>query len=310
MAAAERWGYVVRERSAVSGQLSAEGVTELNAGDSSRASHVWRVEGAGGPVILRRPWWTSPDVSAFMLGLARLFGVDPRDLHATADAYRFWHGLGVWAVPEVLGMTDFRGGPALRVAFVPGEPPRDLREADAAELGRRVAAVHSASGGGFGPVMGNPLRSLPDFYPHALKVVREVAAHFAPDAWADRWPEVEAAFAAAPSPTRAVPMLLDWAGSQFVWRDGQPFALVDVEASAFAPPELDLCLWEILLPLQGARAFRCGYEERLPFPNLGPHRAACHLILRALEGAPPLRDWLGLATQFDDAAPHDEGQRQ
>ncbi|MFC6659205.1 hypothetical protein [Deinococcus multiflagellatus] len=52
-------------------------VTELNAGDSSRASHVWRVETAAGPEIWRRAWWTEPEVSAFMLGLGQLFGVDP-----------------------------------------------------------------------------------------------------------------------------------------------------------------------------------------------------------------------------------------
>ncbi|WP_370567263.1 phosphotransferase [Deinococcus sp. DB0503] len=273
----------------------------MNAGESSRASHVWRVEGRGGPVILRRPWWTSPDVSAFMLGLTCLFGVDPRDLHATAGAYRFWRELGVWAVPQVLGITNFRGGTALQVAFVPGEPPRDLREADAAELGRRVAAVHAHAAGHFGPVTGGAGWPLADFSPRALRVVRKLANHFEPNTWAAHWPEVEAAFAAAPAPTRAVPMLLDWAGSQFVWRDGEPFALVDVEASALAPPEFDLCLWEVLLDAAGAQAFRSGYGERLPFPDLNLHRTAYRLILRALEveGSPPLRDWLALPPLFD-----------
>lgn len=275
--------------------------TELNAGDSSRASHVWRVELPTGAVILRRPWWTSPEVSAFMLGLSRLFGVDPRDLHATADAYRFWGTLDAWTVPEVLGFTDFQGSPALRVEFVPGEPARDLREADAAELGRQVARVHAHTADGFGPVTGSPAQPLADFYARALEVMREVAAHFGPEAWADHWAEVEAAFVQAPAPTSTVPMLLDWNGSQFVWRDGQPFALVDVEASALAPPELDLCLWELLLTSEGARNFRAGYREHLPFPDLGPHRAACRLILRALEaeGASPLPEWLRLPAHFD-----------
>lgn len=276
-------------------------VTELNAGDSSRASHVWRVDAADGPAILRRSWWISPDVSAFMLGLSRLFGVDPRDLHATADAYRFWGTLGAWTVPEVLGLTDFRGAAALRVAFVPGEPARDLREADAAELGRRVTRVHARTADGFGPVTGQPPRPLAHFYPQALEVVRELAAQFGPDAWAGHWPEVEAAFRVAPCPTRAVPTLLDWNGTQFVWREGQPFALVDVEASAFAPPELDLCLWELLLDAAGAQTFRAAYARHRPFPDLGPHRAACRLILRALEveGSPPLPVWLALPRHFD-----------
>lgn len=277
-------------------------VTELNAGDSSRGSHVWRVDPPGGPpLILRRAWWTAPEVSAFMLGLNRLFGVDPRDLHATAASYRFWRGLDVWAVPEVLGMTDFRGGPALAVEFVQGEPTRDFGEADAGKLGRRVARIHAHSSATFGDVTGRVQRPLGSFYPHALRVVRELADHFGPDAWATHWPEVEATFTSAPSPTRAVPMLLDWNGTQFVWRDGQPFALVDVESCALAPPELDLCLWELLLTPPGAAQFRAGYVERRPFPDLGPHRAACRLLLRALEveGAPPLRGWLALPSLFD-----------
>ncbi|WP_216328625.1 hypothetical protein [Deinococcus aestuarii] len=297
---------MVRERSAVSSQPSARdltralSVTELNAGDSSRASHVWRVELAGGPVIVRRPWWTTPDVSPFMLGLTGLFGTDPRDLRAVSATYGCWREVGVWAVPEVLGQVDFRGSSALVVEFVEGGPSRELPEADAAELGRRVARVHAHALGAFGDVPGRTRFPLTEFYPRALSVVREVAAHFDPDAWAPHWPGAEAALTAAPSPTRAVPMLLDWAGSQFVWREGQPFALVDVEASALAPPELDLCLWESLLTPEGAQDFRAGYAERLPFPDLDPHRAACRLILRAMEveGSPPLHDWLALPPLF------------
>ncbi|BDP41678.1 hypothetical protein DAETH_16470 [Deinococcus aetherius] len=306
MAAAGRGGHVVGERSAVSSQPSAGdltralGVTELNAGDSSRASHVWRVEMPGGPVIVRRPWWTSPDVSPFMLGLTRLFGADPRDLGAVSVTYDRWRAVGAWAVPEVLGLAEFRGSPALVVEFVVGEPPRELREADAAELGRRVARIHGHASNAFGDVTGRTRFPLADFYPRALDVVREVASHFDPEAWAPHWPEVEAAFTAVPSPTHAVPMLLGWAGTQFVWREGQPFALVDVEASALAPPELDLCLWELLLTPEGAQHFQAGYAEHLPFPDLGPHRAACRLILRTLEveGSPPLPEWLALPPFF------------
>ncbi|MEF2277648.1 hypothetical protein V3W47_05000 [Deinococcus sp. YIM 134068] len=297
---------MVGERPASSDQLPAVdlggalAVTELNAGDSSRASHVWRVDLSRGPVIVRRAWWTVPEVSAFMLGLNRLFGTDPRDLGMTSAAYTRWREVGAWVVPETLGLTEFRGNPALAVEFVDGEPSRDLHDADAAELGRRVAQVHSHTSDMFGDVMGRARRPVADFYPSALHVIREVTAHFEPEACTSHWPEVEAAFASAPSPTRAIPMLLDWHGSQFVWRDGQPFALVDVESSALAPPELDLCLWELLLTLEGAQSFRAGYAERLPFPDLGPHRAACRLILRALEveGSPPLRDWLALPPLF------------
>ncbi|MBZ9712946.1 hypothetical protein [Deinococcus multiflagellatus] len=276
-------------------------VTELNAGDSSRASHVWRVETAAGPEIWRRAWWTEPEVSAFMLGLGQLFGVDPRNLHATADTYRFWQQLNVWAVPEVHGLTEFRGGPALRLGFIPGEAG-DLEDADAHTLGRQVAAVHEqAQVHHFGDVTGRVRWPLAEFYPRALETVQAVAPRFRFLDWAAQAAGVARLFQAAPAPTVAVPMLLDWHGSQFVWRGGQPYALVDVEASVLAPPELDLCLWEVLLLPAQAQVFRTGYSEIRPFPDLVPHRAACRTLLLTLEvdGAPPLAEWLARPASFD-----------
>lgn len=77
-------------------------------------------------------------------------------------------------------------------------------------------------------------------------------------------------------------------------------ALVDVEASAYGPLELDLAFWETLLSASQAQKFRQGYESVRPFPNLTAHRAACRLILLALEseGSPPLHKWLELPTMF------------
>ncbi|PTA69365.1 hypothetical protein [Deinococcus arcticus] len=280
--------------------VAAGTVTELNAGDSSRASHVWLAETATGPEIWRRAWWTVPEVSAFMLGLGQLFGTDPRDLQATAQAYRFWQSLNVWAVPEVYGLTEFRGGPALRVEFLPGDTG-DLAAADAHTLGRQVAAVHEqGQAQRFGDVTGRVRWPVAEFYPRALATVRAVAPRFRFQAWAAHEAEVSRVFGAAPAPTQAVPMLLDWHGSQFVWRGGQPDSLVDVEASVLAPPELDLCLWEVLLFPPQAPAFLAGYREVRPFPDLSAHRAACRILLLALEveGAPPLREWLARPAPF------------
>ena len=280
-------------------------ITELNAGESSRASHVWRVDLPTGPQIYRRSWWTSPEVSAFMLGLSKLFGVDPRDLHATAEAYRFWGSLEVWAVPQPLGLVEFRGTPALRVEFVEGESGT-FEAVEARELGRKVARIHTHTADFFGDVNGKTRQPIKEFYPRALQAIREVAPSYQPAKWQAHWAEVEKIFAAAPPPSFAVPMLLDWNESQFVWRGGFPFALVDVEASAFAPPELDLAFWEVLLSAAQAQDFAAGYREICPLPDLFSVRAACRLILLALEseGSPPLEKWLGLPAHFTALSPH------
>lgn len=300
MAPAERRRHVVAGLATGGGQKDGMEVVELNAGDSSRASHVWRVETPAGPEVRRRAWWSTPEVSAFMLGLSQLFGTDPRDLDATARAYAFWAGLGTWRVPRVLGRTDFLGADALRVEWIGGEGG-DLAQADGRELGAHVAQIHGHAGACYGDVDGRQILPLSGFYAHAWRTVQEVAARFAGANWRPHWAEAEAAFAAAPAPASAVPMLLDWNGAQFVWRAGQPHALVDVESCALAPAELDLCLWEVLLAPGQARAFREGYTSRRSLPNLQPHRAACRLILLALEveGSPPLADWLARPALLD-----------
>lgn len=273
-------------------------LTELNAGNSSRASHVWRVDGPDGPYVARRPWWSTPEVSPFMAGLVGLFGVDPRDLSAVADAYDFWRGLKNWAVPRTLGRAEVLGAPALLVEWIDGEPARDLTAADAAELGRKVAATHAYALDYFGPLTETAARGclVEDFYPRALTVLDGLTQHVPLQDWAEH----RTLLTQAPPPTWTAPMLLDWCGDQFIWRGGQLYALVDVEASVYAPPELDVCLWEVLLTAEQCRAFQQAYTEQMPFPDLDPHRAACRLILRALvvEGRPALKDWLALPAHF------------
>jgi hypothetical protein len=280
-----------------------ETLTELNAGNSSRASHVWRMDGPAGTQIARRPWWSTPEVSPFMAGLDRLFGVDPRNLDDVAAAYTFWRGLGVWTVPEALGMTEVLGGPALKVEYICGEAGRELQDADASALGQKVAAAHEFALDYFGPVTETGARGwlVGDFYPRVLGVLDRLTTRF-PLAG---WEEFRSHLSDAPAPRFAVPMLLDWAGEQFVWREGQPYALVDVEASVYAPPELDLCLWELLLSPAGAAEFQAAYARELPFPDLTHHRTACRLLLRALEveGSPPLADWLALPALFQPPRP-------
>ena len=278
-------------------------VTELNAGNSSRASHVWRMDDGQRSEIYRRSWWSAPEVSAFMLGLGQLFGVDPRDLHATESAYGFWRELGVWTVPQTYGLTEFRDAPALRVEFVPGDQAnKTFAEADTRLLGRQIAQVHQQAADFFGDVSGQRRQPLEQFYVRALETIRATAPRYAPQNWAGHWDMVERIFAAAPPPRQAAPMLLDWNESQFVWRGGQPFALVDVEASVLAPPELDLTFWELLLTTGApAQAFQAGDRDVRPFPDLSAHRAACRLILLALEseGTRDAAQWLAQPAVFE-----------
>lgn len=87
------------------------------------------------------------------------------------------------------------------------------------------------------------------------------------------------------------------------WQGGEPFALVDVEASVFASPELDLCLWEILLTRKQFRQFKEGFCSVAPLPDLRPYCVACRSILLALEveSSCEWRKWQGLSRNFDDA---------
>lgn len=237
-----------------------------------------------------------------MLSLNQLFGVDPRDLQATATAYRFWRKLGTWPVPQPLGWVEFEGKRVLRVEFVEGQlPSRDFRALDGGLLGQAVARNHGQQSTTFGDVGKKLQQPVTEFYSRALAVVKEIAPRYAARNWDGSWPEVEQIFAQVPPAGQAVPMLLDWSESQFVWRNNFPYALVDVEASVYAPPELDLCFWELLLGTsEQAQKFRAGYATVRPFPDLTPYRDACRLILLALEseGTQPVHEWLRLPKLF------------
>ena len=281
-----------------------ETLTELNAGNSSRASHVWKMTEPRGPYVARRPWWSTPEVSPFMAGLVGLCAVDPRDLDSVASAYAFWHELNAWEVPRTLGFAQVQGAPALLVEWAEGDPAQALTRADGAELGQRVARAHARTLDRFGPLTGLGTRGWPvsEFYTRALSVLDALTTRHDVHHWAASWPEARKLLVSAPVPITAVPMLLDWSGDQFVWRDGRPAVLVDVEASAYAPPELDLCLWEVLLTAHQCAAFKAAYSAQLTFPDLTPHRDASRLILRVLEveGRPALTDWLSLPTHFHE----------
>ena len=242
-----------------------EQFTELNTGNFSRASHVWRVDGPQGTYVARRPWWTNPKVSPFMDGLHDLFGIGGGHLETVAVAYGFWRGLDIWKVPKTMDLTQVLGEPALKVEFIGGEAGGELADADACVLGRRVAAAHSFALNYFGPLIDTGACEwlVDEFYPPALNVLDDLTTRFPVQDWGD----FRTLLSQAPIPRWTVPTLLDWAGEQFVWWGGQPYALVDVEASVYAPPELDLCLWELQLSPTGAAEFQAGYSELLFFPT-------------------------------------------
>ena len=135
-----------------------EQFTELNTGNSSRASHVWQVGGPQGTYVARRPWWTNPEVNPFMDGLHDLFGVGGGHLETVATTYGFWRGLDIWKVSKTMDLTQVPGEPALKVEFIGGEAGGELADADACVLRQRVAAAHSFALNYFGPLTDTGVR--------------------------------------------------------------------------------------------------------------------------------------------------------
>lgn len=105
----------------------------------------------------------------------------------------------------------------MRLSFVEGDS-RSLEQMDAHAFGAKVAHTHRHQSAHFGGLVGQQPQPIAEFYSHTLAVIREVAPRYKPDNWATPWDEVKRIFVEAPAPAFAVPLLLDWNETQFVWR--------------------------------------------------------------------------------------------
>jgi hypothetical protein len=264
---------------------------------ADHGSDVWRITTPTRILCARRSTLCGKPDTPFFHALRRVFGVNPRrtrDLAALHEAVARWT---VLPVPQVLGFScaattlppdpdrEARYGEVAWVEWLPGEPLPAFVGAPATvlrSLASHLADLHSAAASGFGSPTRRALSPLERLHPQLVHTGDELLRiHFAGDAVAEAtWVPARQCLLQLPAPACAGLILPDIDASQYLVRDGELSALVDLEAVVWGPPAWDFINLEYLLDQTGADILRAEYERRQPLPDLHDLRPAYRTFLR------------------------------
>lgn len=273
-------------------------IQALDPGYSDHGSDVWQVTLASRTVIVRASR-LGQSGGPFWEGLEHLFGVDPRPVHRMGRLNALLGKLGAFPVPAVLSQGYLGEREAVVVEHLPGEPIPEFGGLSSALLehfGACLARLHSCRLDWFGTVTGETCHPLEEFHLRLADTLEWLT-----NRWYSRQPEICALLPEMlalakrlPAPRYACPVLIDQDASQYLWDGTQITGLVDTEAFAAAPPEMDLVGLEYLLDQRSAAALARGYRSVMPLPRMSDVRQLYRFLylLLDVQGEEPLEEWM------------------
>ncbi|MCK5905327.1 MAG: hypothetical protein KAG86_08585 [Gammaproteobacteria bacterium] len=94
--------------------------------------------------------------------------------------------------------------------------------------------------------------------------------------------------------SKFVPMMPDLRWDQFLQKEGQLTALVDLDAFVLAPKELDFIILEYILTTRQLQLFKKHYRKCLPIPDISKVRPAYRLLLFLMQilGETDIEAWM------------------
>nr|WP_239534519.1 hypothetical protein [Priestia taiwanensis] len=276
----------------------------MHPGYDGHASSVTLVETEGGEYIVRSSSIAQLD-NEFWWGNNLLFGIDPRNVYKLESIHNMLRSTSVIPVPRVLHKGFINNKEVVVVEKLAGETICDFKELSCEALysfGEGLAHIHRKTFSYIGDVQGDFQQPLDTFHEHMCTVMRKLVAHFYRDdrEIASYLPELERIAKGLLSPVASNLILVDMDPTQFLLMGNQISGLVDTEAYAIAPRELDFVALEYLLDERSARAFQEGYSSILELPNLSQVRAVYRYLYRLLrvQGRVPIQQWMNHPTYF------------
>lgn len=277
----------------------------LDPGYTGHGSDVWMVRTAAEDIIIRSSRLRGEPEQEFWWGLKALFGVDPRDMVHFEAALRLLGGIPDIPVPRVLGRKRVNGREYLAVERMRGKMPQTfIGQPDGLlrQFGLWLAKMHAHRFDGFGDLAGTRLEPKERFHGRLAETMRiMVEREHAHD------PAMREYLAAAleglrhlPDPETFCPVMVDLGPGQFLAEGGKMTALVDVEAYAAAPRELDFIGLEYELDERAARPFLEGYTSVLDAPDLSRCRTAYRFFYRLMgvKGLVDIHRWMAQPELF------------
>ncbi len=281
----------------------------LDPGYSGHASDVWhvvcRVATAQEEVVVRAVRQQGELDGPFWQGCAHLFGLDPRNIFDLEPINALLAHVCPIPVPQVLrkGIMDERQYVA--VEYMPGFPLNSfssLPESALEELGRALARIHAHRFDYFGHASGRVRFPLATFQTRMAETMTMLVERFYQDdvqIGAALPSFCEDALVLPPVENGAL-IMVDMDPTQFLTDGDHLTALVDTEAYAVGPRELDFIALEYVLTSREATALARGYNAILPVPDLSVVRPVYRYLYRLIEiqGREPLETWMNWPALF------------
>lgn len=289
-------------------QIFAQPILEqvyLDPGYSGHANDIWRVRTRDEDVIVRLhragegsgPFWS---------GCHELFGIAPGQPWELQAINTSLAAVSTIPIPRVLRKGEIEGRHYVIVERMAGKTPasfQHLPERAISQLGLSLAAFHQRRQPVYGHLVHAPQAPIMAFHGHLATTLRHLVASFPmndPALIAALEPMCAAA-ARLPEPESGVPVMIDLDPTQYLADAEGLTALVDTEAIALAPRELDFIALEYLLDARTASIFAHAYSTALPLPKLSSVRPVYRYLYRLLEvqGDPSLDEWMAQPHLFD-----------
>jgi aminoglycoside phosphotransferase (APT) family kinase protein len=273
-------------------------IKELSPGYEGHASDVWHVTTLKEEAIVRASRMIDEPSNDFWWGCKRLFGIDPRkvwELEGVNDTLKTYSSI---PVPKVLnkGMIDNRQCVVVEkleghvLTSLISQPDTILES-----LGEGLATIHRFQSDYTGHPSGTLHVPLNDFHDHLGTTMSELVEKFYPETEiAHKLPDILSELKHLHQPNHSTLVLIDMDPTQFLTDGVRVTGLVDTEAYALAPIELEFIGLEYILDEKGAKAFKKGYEKILPIPDLTKCRKAYRYLYRLLsvQGKVEIEKWL------------------
>jgi hypothetical protein len=280
-------------------------IKELSPGYDGHASDVWLVKTESGEVVVRSSRMKGEPEGDFWYGCNVLFGIDPRNVHQLESVNNVLSEVSSIPVPRVLKKgqlgREFVVVEKLEgktVSSFIGQPVSLLQS-----FGEGLARIHTLKRNYAGHPQQEQLSvDLADFHEHLADGMEKIVSRYYGDhnEIKEKLPEMQKIMRSLPSPNASTFVMIDLDPTQFI-SDGKVLTgLVDTEAYAIAPRELDFIGLEYILGEQSAAEFRKGYERVLPIPDLSryrtPYRYLCRLL--SIQGKVEIEKWMSHKVLF------------
>ncbi|KEK25023.1 phosphotransferase [Bacillus gaemokensis] len=273
-------------------------IDTLHPGYEDHASDVWLVKIENEEVVVRSSKMKEEPNNDFWWGCKQLFGIDPRNVHNLETIHKLLQEHTALPIPTILQkhildreyvVVEKLKGQVLK-SFI-GQPDSVLHS-----FGKGLAQIHTFKAN----FVGNPAKTtqvpLHQFQHHITEVSRQLVEkfHFNNSKIRTAFEVFQAQIQSLPTPQETTLVLIDMDPTQFLTDGLVITGLVDTEAYAIAPRELDFIGLEYVFTKKEAHAFRKGYETIIPIPNLQQCRAPYRYLYRLLsvQGSVDLEEWL------------------